>query len=67
MSSTLKRVYQRRWTRCCLMVLLVLGVNFPALAQQTDLIYLDNGDRVTGENYLPKAPPSYRIIGNLAN
>jgi hypothetical protein len=41
-----------RWTRCCLLAfltLLALSVSQSALAQKTDLIYLENGDRITGE------------------
>ena len=42
---------QRRAQRCLLtlLALLALGVAQSALAQKTDLIYLKNGDRVTGE------------------
>ena len=52
MSWKLTRLCQLRQIQCGLLAfltLLVLGIHRPALAQKTDLIYLENGDRVTGE------------------
>ena len=52
MSLKLTRLCQLRGSQCCLLTfltLLMLGIHRPALAQKTDLIYLENGDRVTGE------------------
>lgn len=51
MSSNPNREFPRepRLFQCCLLMLLMLGINLPALAQKTDLIYLVNGDRITGE------------------
>jgi putative salt-induced outer membrane protein YdiY len=51
MNSNLKRdfLHEARLFQSCLLMLLMLGISPPALAQKTDLIYLENGDRVTGE------------------
>jgi hypothetical protein len=52
MSLKFARAHSQRRAQCCLLTLLALlalGVAQSALAQKTDLIYLENGDRVTGE------------------